>query len=57
MVSVVDDLKNADEITLSIDTSNHGPIKCLPLLIRYFDKHSGLNHTKLLDFVKIKSET
>ena len=57
MVSVVDDLENADEITLPIDTSNHGPIKRLPLLIRYFDKHSGLIQTKLLDFVKIESET
>ena len=56
-MSVVDDLENADEITLPIDTCNHGPIKRLPLLIRYFDKHSGLIQTKLLDFVKIKSET
>ena len=54
---VSQDLIKADAIALSIDTSNHGHLKLLPILARFYNHESNEIATKLIDFVDVKGET
>ena len=51
------DLIKTEAITLSIDTSNHGHFKLLPILARFYNNESNEIFTKLIDFIEIKGET
>lgn len=53
------EINQAEFVSLSIDTSNHGDMKLLPILIRYFnplDKEKSVN-VKLLEFLNVPGET
>ena len=54
---VSQDLIKADAIALSIDKSNHGHLKLLPILARFYYHESNEIATKLIDFVDVKGET
>lgn len=49
------DLEAANFVTLSTDTSNHGNIKMLPIMVRYFSVKSGVQN-KLLELVELNNE-
>lgn len=53
------DLEHVNFVALSIDASNHGHVKLLPIMVRYFkvQEESTSVETKLLDFVELKGET
>ena len=42
---------------LSIDTSNHGHLKLLPILARFYNNESKEIVTKLMDLIDAKGET
>ncbi|XP_053277202.1 uncharacterized protein LOC128438617 isoform X2 [Pleuronectes platessa] len=52
------DLEQVEFVSLSIDSSNHGHLKLLPLIVRYCKANDGSMsiETKLLDFVELKGE-
>uniref|UniRef100_H3AQW2 DUF4371 domain-containing protein n=1 Tax=Latimeria chalumnae TaxID=7897 RepID=H3AQW2_LATCH len=50
------DLKNSKPFFIASDASNKGNVKCFPLMIKYFDKHSGIKEG-LLDFYEDPNET
>lgn len=55
---VTQDLDQVEFVSLSIDASNHGHVKLLPILVRYCKIHDSTSvETKLLDFVELKGET
>ena len=54
---VLQDLMKADAIVLSIDTSNHGHLKLLPILAQFYNHKRNEIATKLIDFVDVKGET
>ena len=54
---VSQDLMKADAIALSIDISNHGHLKLLPILARFYSHKSNEIATTLIDFVDVKGET
>lgn len=57
MTLLTEDLNKADFVSLSVDCSNHGHMKILPILVRYCKLQSPCVETKLLDFVEMKGET
>ena len=54
---VLQDLIKTEAIALSIDTSNHGYLKLLPILARFYNNESNEIATKLMDFIDVKGET
>uniref|UniRef100_A0AAZ3RET9 Uncharacterized protein n=1 Tax=Oncorhynchus tshawytscha TaxID=74940 RepID=A0AAZ3RET9_ONCTS len=56
---VTQDLDQVEFVSLSVDASNHGHVKLLPILVRYCKIYDGSTsvETKLLDFVELKGET
>ena len=50
------DLSNAHFVTAFFDAFNHGATKLIPILIRYFNKDSGVC-VKILDIEDVKGET
>lgn len=55
----MDLLKNelgSQPFSISIDASNHGEKKMVPLVIRFYNGKSGL-HTRLLDMASLPGET
>lgn len=57
MALLTEDFNQAEFVPLSVDCSNHGHIKLLPILVRYCKLQSACIETKLLDFVEMKGET
>ena len=53
---LMEDLKEANFVTVSIDTSNMREIKMVPVLVRYFLPLEGVK-IKLLDLGSIPGET
>lgn len=49
-------IKKVDFISIIIDSSNHGDIKLVPLLVRYFDSEKGIE-VKLLRLCQLPGET
>ena len=54
---VSQDLIKTEAIALSIDISNHGHLKLLPILARFYNNESNEIATKLIDFIDVKGET
>ena len=56
---VTQDLDQVEFVSLSIDASNHGHVKLLPVVVRYCKIYDGNTsvETKLLDFVELNGET
>jgi hypothetical protein len=56
---VTQDLDQVEFVSLSIDGSNHGHVKLLPTVVRYFKIYDGSTsvETKLFDCVELKGET
>jgi hypothetical protein len=56
---VTQDLDQVEFVSLSIDESNHGLVKLLPVVVRYCKIYGGNTsvETKLHDFVELKAET
>ena len=54
---VSQDLIKTEATALSIDTSNHGHLKLLPILARFYNNESNEIATKLIDFIDAKGET
>uniref|UniRef100_A0A674CR22 DUF4371 domain-containing protein n=1 Tax=Salmo trutta TaxID=8032 RepID=A0A674CR22_SALTR len=56
---VTQDLDQVECVSLSIDASNHGHVKLLPIVVRYCKIYDGSIsvETKLLDSVELKGET
>lgn len=56
---VTQDLDQVEFVSLSIDASNHGHVKLLPIVVSYCKIYDGSTsvETKLLDFVELKGET
>lgn len=55
---VTQDLDQVEFVSLSVDSSNHGHLKLLPIMVRYCKENGGNMsiETKLLDFVELKGE-
>ncbi|CDQ72078.1 unnamed protein product [Oncorhynchus mykiss] len=56
---VTQDLDQVEFVSLSINASNPGHVKLLPIVVRYCKIYDGSTsvETKLLDFVELKGET
>lgn len=58
---VTQDLDQLEFVSLSIDASNDGHVKLLPIVVRYCKIYDGstsvTENRKLLDFVELKGET
>ena len=54
---VSQDSIKTEAIALSIDTSNHGHLKLLPILARFYNNESNEIATKLIDIIDVKGET
>ena len=51
-----EDLKNANFVCVYYDASNHGDIKMVPVLVRYFGADFGVK-VKVLELSNLKGET
>lgn len=49
-------LESANFVTLCCDTSNHGNLKILPIIVRFFSFNTGVQ-TKLIDVFRLDDET
>lgn len=49
-------LESANFVTLCCDTSNHGNLKILPIIVRFFSLNNGVQ-TKLIDVFQLEDET
>lgn len=53
---LIDEMKNANYVSIITDASNHGNIKMFPVLIRHFEPLEGMK-TKILNFTAENGET
>lgn len=51
-----EELSKCNFVTLTTDASNHGNIKMMPVMVRYFKPTEGVR-VKMLEFTSVKNET